>query len=1368
MTAHDYWMALSDQLGEQKCLPIWQWSIFENPEDARGEMDSIREILNYHFIRSQFSDNVAVLFLIHCALKMRLDLLWSDNISSYRDEIFKDVVWSQNRWSDLIEKGEKVLGRTPLDTQNRYEARVKIEAGIPLWSICSGTEGTIWRNLKRIWNRIDLSDTVLGRWVEEEYETNQSIEHQNTLPGGDGAGFYFLKYGVDILRDVDEDNISESLERRHHFYPDTQRFKLFLIGNGGGRNRENELNWRKIIRINRVLRLTGSPTLYTHFILKEDSSRLVRDITLKCSNKESVICYDNGQFAPKVNPHGYFDSLEPVDADICYQIKGEYCHIKQRFLDELVSDVMLFTPLYRDGVLKENYYTHLERPPKSLESHRENFPLVAAISDDFQNSNTLNVSDFFIGNINIKGLGNYSLYKFDEFRDYNSSGLNKCPTELKLEPPRQHFDVFLNGRKIRKISSGWPISPILSSKLLQKNGEQWEDAPSYKRVDNIRLSSFKINSDKNENGTEIAVFPKYFSYKYNYNTQKRCFDGITLYKIANSDTIAPTEVRINGEIANELSWQSLNHDSIIECDVRTNGDKILTIRIPSPIEGVSWLFESGNAPDGEGRYKKIPLRESKKTFLHYEAAQGNQTILPDRVHWIISLIVGNECVLQRDDVQDISNRYRDRTLFLELPDYLEILFSSTNSLEAKIKIEAHLLLDGEPNNYRASIDSRRTSLIVSRFDERNPPVDTSYFYFGLLNPQDHCTSLNAIPNQEELSKDYWIKVPAIALSDNRIVWDGVHRIRSFENNTINASGLQGLQAILMGGYSETIEGLRIYFKSNDLSNEDVCFIDNYINFCYNHEIPLCNLWLLQVVLECDWIACQIPSAVGLMNKSNYKFAFDRRLLRPEIVARYSKNFENEQNIIGLHEEPEDEIDENAISSFDLNLNTERWKSMTGTFVNLGRQYGEFFQETEWNDVEEWKKIVCYIVENVILTPKNDNQRHQQHYQQALYVLRLLETVDKRSVALLLQKIVKWKYEGNIKSEFESNAKSISRELDIYIDDKINSYNGEYGNSLVEAQMRGCNFALDECFKSFDYLQIINYLESKQMSNDSYEKLNELIKQRLDYWIQKKEIEDAFKKSVIITLDELQINPDKRFYSYAGEYGTSLEDAEKNGRNFVLNECWKIIAFGCFKRYDLPSVPLKPQECDDCESFKNAIKSIINEGLPNLANGVKVLSDDVEKFIVNLENEIKSQKLTFLDSVPGCAQWKKDFSVITHGLMLDADDIRNSFDVLNSDYVYNDEEKRKCHIRALKILLNQKLERHKLVKFTKQLENVVDCDEGLPYQENDLDPNIDFLVDWVKRNQIKIRQCFENTQWWHNHCIAFPKDRENGFPLVLLK
>lgn len=1270
MTAYDYWASLSNRIGEEKSLPIWQWHVFEKTEDARREMNSIREILNYHFTRNEFGENVAALFLIHCALKMRLDLLWSDNIPSYRDSIFRDVVWNQNRWSELIEAGEKVLGRIPLDTQNLYEARIKIEAGIPLRSIREGSEQTTWRTLKQVWNRIDLPDTVLGRWIEEEYDKNQHTGHQNPLPGGEGAGFYFLKYGVDILRDVDENRISENIERNHHFYPSTQSFEQFLKGNGGDRNNDNELNWRKIIQINRVLRLTGSPTLYTHFISKEDASRQVRDITLKCSNKDpKIIRYDNGRFAPNAKSSGYFDSLEPVDVDICYQIRGEYFHIKQQILDKLVSDVMLFTPLHRDGVLKENYYTHLERMPRSLGTHSEYFPLVAAVSDDFQDSNALNVSDFFIGNINIKGLGNYSLYKFGDFGDYNSSGLNKCPTELKLELPRQHFDVFLNGRKIRKISFGWPISPILSSKLLQKKNSGWEDVPLYKRIDKISFSSFKINSDQNEKGTEIAVFPKYFSYKYNYNVQRRCFDGITLYKNANFDTISPTEVRINGAIANEHTWQFLNHDSIIECDVSTNENQILTLRIPSPIEGVSWQFESGNTPDNDDNRKRIPLREAPKTFLHYEVAQGNQTILPDRVHWIITLMDGGRSVLQRDDVQDISNRYRDSTLFLELPDYLETLFSSTNSLEAKVKIEAHLLLVGELNNYRVARDTLHTSLIVSRFDERTPPADTSYFYFGLLNPQDHCTSLNTIPNQEELSKDYWIKVPAIALSDKRLVWDGIHRIRSFEGNIFNADGLQGLQAILMGNYFEVMNELRNHFKFKGISKEDICFIDNYINFCHNHEIPLCNLWLLQVVLECDWIACQIPSISKLLNKSNYKFAFDKRLIRPEIVAKYGQTLDFLQNQERFEEESETDVDETVINAFDLSSTIGRWRSVIGTFNNLSKKYGSFWKNIQWENVNEWKKFICYIVDNVILTPNNDDERHQQHYQQALYCLRLLETVDKNAVASLLQGIVQWKYKKNIKGEFKRSAKLASGELHININTEIDAYESDFGNSVIDAQINGRNFALDKCWEKL----IAKYHEICHLPQDN--------------------------------------------------------DLER------------------------------PIGCEDYDGFKNEIRSLICANVQNIMINTDEIedNDDAGHFIADLITEVNNQRFHEIETLPGIIQWRRDFSIITHGLVPNVKDIISSFDIQqNPSYEYNNETKRKCHVYALKTLIRNKLKGRNLDEIIADTEDLVDEDNDLPYYEDELTENTDFAKEWVELHKEDIRnKLMKKKAVWHKHCVAYP-------------
>ena len=103
MNCHDYWKYLLEEknVKEEKDLPIWKWTVFENPEDAKREMEAIRDVLTPSLEISWRNDEVSVLFLVYCALKMRLDLLWSDNIESYRG-YFSNI--SSSKWGELIKK----------------------------------------------------------------------------------------------------------------------------------------------------------------------------------------------------------------------------------------------------------------------------------------------------------------------------------------------------------------------------------------------------------------------------------------------------------------------------------------------------------------------------------------------------------------------------------------------------------------------------------------------------------------------------------------------------------------------------------------------------------------------------------------------------------------------------------------------------------------------------------------------------------------------------------------------------------------------------------------------------------------------------------------------------------------------------------------------------------------------------------------------------------------------------------------------------------------------------------------------------------------------------------------------------------------
>ena len=261
MNCNDYWKYLLEEknVKEEMDLPIWKWSVFENPEDAKREMKEIRGALTSSLEMVGHNDDgncVSVLFLIHCALKMRLDLLWDDSVDCLTDRVFP-VRWTHQKWENLIVGAERILHRSSLledldiDVKHRYIARVKVEAGLPLNSLCKSQSG-FFRDMKKIWNRMGLAESVLQRWGEEEFSKNP----KGAFTGGIGAGLAFFQYATEILRDVDAclkktgDSVSNILIHRHHFNESLEKFEEYLNNDN---ERETGINWRKLLNIKRIL-----------------------------------------------------------------------------------------------------------------------------------------------------------------------------------------------------------------------------------------------------------------------------------------------------------------------------------------------------------------------------------------------------------------------------------------------------------------------------------------------------------------------------------------------------------------------------------------------------------------------------------------------------------------------------------------------------------------------------------------------------------------------------------------------------------------------------------------------------------------------------------------------------------------------------------------------------------------------------------------------------------------------------------------------------------------------------------------------------------------------------------------------------------
>lgn len=1083
--AYDYWQNLCKNYNveNEKFLPIWKWSAFSNPDDARNHMDQIHKVLTEALRGNRYGDSVCVLFLIHCALKMRLDLLWSDNINKYRNDCFQ-ITWTHNLWKTLIEGAETTLGRNSFyeDRErpgHHLETRVKVEAGIPLRSFCKEDYSGIWVASKRIWNRIDLADSVVQRWALAEYENNQ-----NTFPGGISGGLYFFQNALNLFRNVKEcldrgeNSISDVLERKFYYFPKTASFSDFLIGNNTLNNLDYEARWSSLVKVKRILLLGKTIKLVVHYNVQNASDQDVQNIVLRSEyDGERRFFYENnGLLRIDQNGVGYFnDGSQSVDIVINRNLGGQEEH---NLIDRLSEGPLFFQPLVNNGNVQKGYFENISNPGsrKVLQ-----YPLVIALPDELAQNYSLEA--FFKGDLMCGGIS-YRLFKIENDSEYCRSGLDKLSAIIKYDEPRQMLEAYINGRKIRRCSMGWPFTSDFTP-IMYKNQDCWYEIPFHSPLTNVGVYKFKLANRVDAPEQEIVVFPKNFKYTFIYSVENRCYCDVKLF--IGARPLAIRTLRIDNSTADAEAWKNITHKSIIECDIDIENNIVLTLRIPSPVEGCSWKTNSEKLPDLQRRnnrdIERIPLREVNSTYLHYEPSRSTRNELPEHVHWIVSLFDkdsdGNLVrVMMREDFNCISQRTnRDDSLYIELPKYLELFFSSTNSLDAEIHLDAHVLLPGEEG---FATDSGRTkSLIVSRFDERTPPESTSFFYFGLFDPKNHASKkLNELPSEDELRKDLWIKVPAISLGDGRMVWDGIHRIRPLHNeNDIGEDSLSSMQKILLSNsYTDVRWKLAVYFIQEKLTHDDLNLIDGYIEFCLEHEIPLCNLWLLQAVLECDKVACQVPNVEKLLKKSNSKFAFDSRLIRPDVVDKFSRTDALKillSELVSPSNGLTEITDGTAFKSMHygylavnrLGRNDCEWVGQfkDGMLEVYEREYNEFLGAYSSGE-DDWKLLICFIVDVVALSSfsSDDDNRHFKNYQCAMYCLRLLESIDSFATAKLFRDVSQWKYKKQLQKYFKEGfnqiVETIADGFEYNAEDALN--NRDLGLTISEAWSKGQSFALD--------------------------------------------------------------------------------------------------------------------------------------------------------------------------------------------------------------------------------------------------------------------------------------------------------------------
>ena len=1056
MRAGDYWRDLeeNEHVAEEKYLPIWKWSVWKrrlwdrSVEERNQELCKIQNCIDESIKRNETGNYVKVMFLVYCALNVRLNKLWSVDEK-------KDIVkcgWE--RYWNYICGAESFLNRSSLDGKP-FIARVKVEAGLPLRSFCDSSDG-FFSAMKRIWNRIGDPDSELLRWGEEENDKNR-------FPGCEGAGLQFFQYATELLRNVDArhketgKSISKILEEEY-YYRLPQKFEdMWLQKN----SESEELDLRSIVRVKRILILQNSRFFFSRFEYLPDDSRTIQ--RLEVSNyKECKKCeYDNG------SPLEDADFISDVTQELWVKIvKKDKTEKTQRVLGKLSGDVLFFKPfVYKENVYSD-YYELVSAPLDNV------FPIILAIPDNYDDVclNKKNLEDFFDSDLDCSGK-QYKLYRFSNKESLEQCGVNKLSLKLEMNELAQKIECFIDGKRVRNISLGYPRSPIVSQSLLYKNNgsEQWKELHWGNIPRKVSVCIFKLSGINHTTETEVVVFPKNFHYNFIYS-KKNEVCGLNLNGVEKYST------RILGDDNCERTWEQLDYKCHIECAIKLPDGRCLSLKIPSPKPGIFWECDSVNSQNHNSKIlgsvgEKVSLSDT--VWLRYEPARSVRNEQPSKIYWFVSLYDHGEHLVGLEDCVNVEQSTKGPgSLFVKLPTYLPQIFSATNSLEAKIEIEARILLPGEEKSSPSKDSGRIAKLTVTRYDESEQFKD--FFCFGLYNPNEHCLPLNEIPNEQMLGKDFWVKVPARGLSDGLVKWDCIHRIRPYGeckelDDDVRECLSELLKCLLSNDYKQVRENLQKYFKNKQLSNDDKEKIDRYMQFCVLHDIPLSSFWLLQVVLEHDYIACQIPSVARCLSRSSYRFAFDERLMRPKEIEKYNSIPEVKKIIDAIWKPDEfdgpckSELFEKQTFDFldEKNFSQKRnvgISSVVGTFPQLRESYGKFFKNRFWTEVKNWEKCVCYIVCNVVLPDESD--RHFDHYTSALLCLRMLEIIDKNAVRLLLHNITRWKLKNTIDYHFKKKIDSLldelkSKEIDLELPENCLEQNN--GTCLIEADQNGLKY-----------------------------------------------------------------------------------------------------------------------------------------------------------------------------------------------------------------------------------------------------------------------------------------------------------------------
>lgn len=1022
-TIKNYWDAIKNSVNIED--PIYKWTCFDSETKIREYISQISDVLSsINFNTEPYGERkiaFSCLFLIRCALLCRIDQDWD---LECKDVFFNDIgQYNFDRatdWRWCITEAERVLHRTPLirykadsyteRNAKKYCARVLVEAGLPLKAF-QGTDEHFTkvaeglRNIYKLYSST-MSETAYERTIKQFMASGNLHDPKGQsfwLPGGYAGCRDFFSIGLELLESIDSDDsskIKKSL-REHGFENPSNESVDFIFG-----LHKYQYNKRPVI-IKRILFWeddmydTSACIEYTPALNLPDTHQL----ELKISNKTiATWTYDQD---------GRLNGENRLE---CYDEHVFYSAILKKDSDqiEILGSVDYSNPIFFKNIAGNKYEWVSTSSFKPTD-----FPICVIFPNGYIEDHNINLSDIESTNLSIENETiSYQVYKFNNEYQLNKAGLSFASSQLVLNPPAKYFTISFfdsTGAKHRNpiLTTEYPREPLrnLQSFVLSSEDRQnWNKTPISVDEDDFYFAYYKLNSAAaTDPGCGILILPREFDYVFIPDQCSNSFKGIQ-FQYKNDDgetkTIENIDVFIDGEKASETAWNSIKHNSIIRCVIRNSRNEEIHLIIPSPIIGASWFY-SENADSDLSSKKNI-------SAVNYKTSVKLNCVLQsmDRfdVLYKIKLVDNNETLLEFTDcLVPLINGHN--TYFLDLPPYLEKLFSATNSLSAKLNIIAEVR---NSNNTITTTDA----LEITRFDESN--YEGHFFCIGLLNQE--VLAIDSMPNSEELQRELWIKVPAYLSSEGNAKWNHRNRIRLINNFITETSTLTDFQKLLLGNdYLQVQSQIRNFFDNhcNDLGEDEINIIEKCFDLCVNYDIPICNLWVLQATIQDDRIFVQLPSIYKfkhLLNDNTFLCSFDWQLIRPsslnyakddKIKKLIKKQIDNENIEIDNNVEIGLDIDENGI---DYMVNGLPEPPFVDEDDFLTSWKSEAFKEQLAKDdincsanLSDYELLLYFIVRQVIY---GENEFYQKRLNWATLCLKYLKCINAFKTKKSLQKIRK--------------------------------------------------------------------------------------------------------------------------------------------------------------------------------------------------------------------------------------------------------------------------------------------------------------------------------------------------------------------------